>query len=101
MYARERTELERLEDQLILRQYRVGPDAARTIAQRIEKGHGFWDYEERKLDQVSESPSEHPASTELMVVVKAGNKPRKEVPRRTRPGVPTGNRYKSADKRPA
>lgn len=37
------TDVDRLWLQVDTGQVRIGPDAAREIARRIEKGHGFWD----------------------------------------------------------
>ena len=48
MYVSYRTQAEVLEEQLLFRRCRIGRDAARDIAQRVEAGHGFWDFEERK-----------------------------------------------------
>lgn len=42
------TPAQRLENQLILGQCRIGAEAAREIARRITGQHGFWDFEERK-----------------------------------------------------
>jgi hypothetical protein len=58
MCAALRTEVDRLADQLTLGQYRVGPEAARDIAERVTGEHGFWDFEERKaahLAQIAQS----------------------------------------------
>jgi uncharacterized protein (UPF0210 family) len=41
-------EFDRLVNQVVLGKVRVGPDAARDIARRIEEEHGFWDYQERR-----------------------------------------------------
>lgn len=41
------TDSKRITDQIANRVVRVGPDAAREIAQRIERQHGFWDFERR------------------------------------------------------
>lgn len=46
--TRELTPRQQLDNQLILGQCRVGPDAAREIARRITSQHGFWDLAERK-----------------------------------------------------
>lgn len=45
---RPRTEAERLGYQIAAGKVRVGPDAARAIARRIEQQHGFWDFPERR-----------------------------------------------------
>lgn len=45
---RDQSPVERLNNQLVLGQCRIGHDAAREIARRITGEHGFWDYEERK-----------------------------------------------------
>lgn len=49
--TRKLTEWEKLDNQLILGQCRIGEEAARDIARRITNQHGFWDYEERKRAQ--------------------------------------------------
>ena len=43
-----RTQTEVLEEQLLFRRCRIGREAARDIARRVEGEHGFWDFEERK-----------------------------------------------------
>lgn len=43
-----RTEVDVLEEQVLFRRCRIGRDAAREIARRVEGGHGFWDFESRK-----------------------------------------------------
>lgn len=45
---RPRTEVERLEYQIQEGKVRVGEEAAREIARRIEGQHGFWDFEQRR-----------------------------------------------------
>jgi hypothetical protein len=40
--SRKRTEYDRLADLVVLGRARIGPDAAREIAQRIERQGGFW-----------------------------------------------------------
>lgn len=37
------------------RRCRIGPEAAREIAQRIEGQHGFWDYEERRAARMRDA----------------------------------------------
>jgi hypothetical protein len=49
--TRKLTPREELDNQLLLGQCRVGPEAAREIARRITSQHGFWDYAERKRAQ--------------------------------------------------
>lgn len=48
MYTTYRTEVDKLEEQLLFRRCRIGQDAAREIARRVEDGHGFWDFDVRK-----------------------------------------------------
>lgn len=43
-----RTEVDVLNEQLLFGKCRVGRDAAREIARRVEAGHGFWDFDQRK-----------------------------------------------------
>jgi hypothetical protein len=43
-YLRPWTEHRRLMYQVREGKVRIGPDAAREIAKRIERQHGFWDY---------------------------------------------------------
>jgi hypothetical protein len=39
------TEQQKLDDQVgLFSKARIGPDAAREIARRIEEEHGFWDH---------------------------------------------------------
>lgn len=61
--TRELTPRQRLDNQLILGQCRVGADAAREIARRITGQHGFWDFEERK--RVAGTQSSRPVLTLL------------------------------------
>jgi hypothetical protein len=44
-----RTEVDVLAEQLLFQRCRVGRGPAREIARRIEGGHGFWDFDQRKL----------------------------------------------------
>lgn len=53
--TRELTPRQRLDNQLLLGQCRVGPDAAREIARRITGQHGFWDFAERKRAQQTQN----------------------------------------------
>jgi hypothetical protein len=46
--TRELSAVEKLNNQLILGQCRIGRNAAREIAERVTQEHGFWDFEERK-----------------------------------------------------
>ncbi len=45
-----RQDTQRLVGQIRRREIRVGPDAAREIAARIEASGGFWDYAQKRMD---------------------------------------------------
>jgi hypothetical protein len=57
-----RTAVEKLADDLLFRRCRIGRDAAREVAQRVQDGHGFWDFKARK------SACAIPDSTEAAVL---------------------------------
>lgn len=42
------TDSKRIKNQIANHTVRVGPDAAREIALRIEDRHGFWDFDDRR-----------------------------------------------------
>lgn len=50
-----RTQLDVLGEQLLFRRCRIGHEAAREIARRIQDQHGFWDFDERKRSQENQS----------------------------------------------
>lgn len=47
-YLRRLTEEDRLRNQVLSDKVRIGPEAAREIARRIEQQHGFWDFTVRR-----------------------------------------------------
>lgn len=54
------TELQKSEIDVYTGRCRIGPDAAREIARRIQGDHGFWDYEERRRSFEAAQPAEAP-----------------------------------------
>lgn len=68
MYVSYRTQTDVLEEQLLFRRCRVGNEAARDIARRVEAAHGFWDFEERKRAHEAQTAT----SVETISVVRAG-----------------------------
>lgn len=67
------TESERLECDVAHGRCRIGADAAREIARRIEGEHGFWDFEERKAVNCRIITLPLPDSAENQVVGRVDN----------------------------
>lgn len=46
--SRRNKEADKVHIEVAMGRCRIGPEAAREIARKIERQHGFWDYQERR-----------------------------------------------------